>query len=146
MDAKKPFRLQAVLRYRQRVETRLTQELARLVHAIDEAESSHRQQRQWWEEGLHTLGARQQSGLSATELFVHSTFLQRLSGEMAQQVQVVAAFRESAAQVRQRLEQAMRDRKILENLQEKARMQQRKVALQQEARTLAEIALRRFVS
>jgi hypothetical protein len=54
--------------------------------------------------------------------------------------------RDAVKQARERLEQAMKDRKIIENLQEKARITQKQQTLKEEERALGEMALRRFAS
>jgi flagellar biosynthesis chaperone FliJ len=54
--------------------------------------------------------------------------------------------RDAVKQGRERLEQAMKDRKIIENLQEKARITQKQQTLKEEERALGEMALRRFAS
>jgi flagellar export protein FliJ len=89
---------------------------------------------------------KERSGLPAAELFMYSAFVQQLSAEMAPQAQVIVDLRDAVKQARERLEQAMKDRKILENLQEKARMTQKQQTLKEEERALGEMALRRFAS
>jgi len=144
MKARKPFRLQGVLRYRQQVEKQLKGELTRLTQALAEAESIRLRQFQQWESCCQTLHITQQAGLAATDLFLYSAFLQRLSTEMRQQDQAIEGLHQAVERTRERLEQAMRDRKILENLQQKFAFQRHKEDLRDEERTLAEMALRRF--
>ena len=144
MSPKRPFRLHAVLRYRQQVEEQLGGECTRLMQAVAEAEKKRFLQQQQWEGCLQVLRGKQQSGLPAAELCTYGVFLERLSAEMAHQAQVIATLRRATEEARRCLEQAMKDRKILENLQEKAKMQERKEARRDAEQTLAEIALRRF--
>jgi len=144
MAAKKPFRLHTVLRYKQQIEERLQGELAHLTQQLTAAEEQRVQQQQQQERCLQALRQREQAGLAAAELLTYSTFLQQLSVEMSQQAQVIAALRDAIEQARARLEQAMKDRKVIENLQEKAYLTQKKQTLRDEERTLAEMALRRF--
>lgn len=146
MASKKPFRLRTVLRYKQQLEERLQGELARLTQALAEAEAVCVQQREQRESCLALLRMKECSGLPAAELFMYSAFVQQLSTEMAQQAQVIADLREAVKKARERLDQAMKDRKIIENLQEKARITQKQQTLKEEERTLGEKALRRFAS
>jgi flagellar export protein FliJ len=146
MASKKPFHLRTVLRYKQQLEERLQGELARLTQALAEAEAVCVQQREQRESCLALLHMKERSGLPAAELFMYSAFVQQLSTEMAQQAQVIADLREAVKKARQRLEQAMKDGKIIENLQEKARTTQKQQTLKEEERTLGEMALRRFAS
>ena len=144
MASKKPFRLRTVLRYKQQLEERLQGELARLTQALAEAEGVCVQQREQRESCLALLRMQERSGLPAAALFMYSAFVQQLSAEMAQQAQAIADLREAVKKARERLEQAMKDRKIIENLQEKARTTQKQQTLKEEERTLGEMALRRF--
>jgi flagellar biosynthesis chaperone FliJ len=59
---------------------------------------------------------------------------------------VIVDLREAVKNTRERLEQAMKDRKIIEDLQEKARITQKQQTLKEEERALGEMALRRFAS
>jgi flagellar protein FliJ len=144
MAGKAPFRLRTVLRYKQQIEERLQGELAHVTQQLVAAEEQHAQQQQQQEECLHTLHQRQQIGLAAAELLTYSAFLQQLGVEMSQQARVIADWHEAVEQARARLEEAMKDRKILENLQEKAHLAHKKETLRDEERRLAEMALRRF--
>jgi flagellar FliJ protein len=144
MAAKKPFRLRTVLRYKQQREKRLQGELAHLSQQLVAAEAQRVRLQQQQEHCLHALRQREQAGLAAAELLTYSAFLQQLSGEMSQQAQAIADLHAAVEQARARLEQAMKDRKVIENLQEKAHLTQKKQTLRDEERTLAEIALRRF--
>jgi flagellar protein FliJ len=146
MASKKPFRLRTVLRYKQQLEERLQGELARLTQALAEAEAVCLQQRERRQSCLALLRLKERSGLPAAELFMYSAFVQQLSAEMAQRAQVIADLRDAVKQARERLEQAMKDRKILENLQEKARISQQRQTRKEEERALGEMALRRFAS
>jgi flagellar FliJ protein len=144
MAGKAPFRLRTVLRYKQQIEERLQGELAHVSQQLIAAEERHAQQQQQQEGCLHALHQREQIGLAAAELLTYSVFIQQLCVEMSQQTQVIAALHEAVEQARARLEEAMKDRKILENLQEKAHLAHKKETLRDEERRLAEIALRRF--
>ena len=146
MAGKKAFRLAAVLRYKQQLEERLQGELARLIQALAQAENVGVQQREHRESCLAALHLKEQTGLPAAELLLYSAFVQQLSVEMAQQAQLIAELRESVSQARAHLEQAMKDRQIIENLQEKARLAHKQQTRQEEERALAEVALRRFSS
>jgi flagellar export protein FliJ len=146
MAAKKPFRLRSVLRYKQQVEERLQGELLRLTQALAEAEAVHLQQQAQHTHCLHALRQREHIGVSAAELLTYSAFLERLSGEISQQTQVIANLHVEVQQARQRLEQAMRDRQAIEKLQERARITQNQQLRKDEERTMAEIALRRFTA
>jgi flagellar FliJ protein len=144
MASKKPFRLRTVLRYKQQLEERLQGELARLTQALAEAEAVCVQQREQRESCLALLRMKERSGLPAAELCMYSAFVQQLSAEMAQQAQAIADLREAVKKARERLEQAMKDRKTIESLQEKARTTQKQQTLKEEERALGEMALRRF--
>lgn len=144
MAAKKPFRLHTVLRYKQQVEERLQGELAHLTQQLAAAEAHRVQQQQHQEHCLQALRQRAQVGLATAELLTYSAFLQQLAVEMSQQARVIADMREAVEHVRTRLEQAMKDRKMMENLQEKAHLTQKQQTLRDEERTLGEMALRRF--
>jgi flagellar FliJ protein len=144
MAGKQPFRLRTVLRYKQQIEERLQGELAHLIQQLAVAEEQHAQQQQQQEGCLHALHQREQCGLAAAELLTYSAFLQQLGVEMSQQAQVIAELRAAVEQARTRLEEAMKERKILENLQEKAHLTQKKETVRDEERRLAEMALRRF--
>jgi flagellar FliJ protein len=133
-----------VLRYKQQVEERLQAEILRLAQALAEAEAVRVQQQEQHAHCLHALRQREHNGVSAAELLTYSTFLEQLSGGIARQTQVIADCQEEVQQARQRLEHAMKDRKVIENLQERARITQQQQVRQAEERTMAEIALRRF--
>jgi len=77
---------------------------------------------------------------------MYGAFVQQLSAEMPPQAQVMVDLRDAVKQARERLDQAMKDRKILRNLQDKARMTQKQQTLKEEERALGEMALRRFAS
>jgi flagellar protein FliJ len=145
MAGKQPFRLRTVLRYKQQFEERLQGELAHLTQQLAATEEQHAQQQQQQEGCLHALHQREQVGLAAAELLTYSAFLQQLCVEMSQQAQVIADLRAAVEQARMRLKEAMKERKALENLQEKAHLTQKKETLRDEERRLAEMALRRFV-
>jgi flagellar export protein FliJ len=144
MATKKPFRLRTVLRYKQQVEERLQAELFRLAQALADAEAIRTQQQEQHAHCLRALSQHQHTGVSAAELLTYSAFLEQLSGEISRQNQVIADLQAEVNQARQHLEHAMKDRKVIENLQERARITQQQQVLKDEERTMAEIALRRF--
>jgi len=144
MATKKPFRLHSVLRYKQQVEEQLQGELLRLTQALAKAEAVHRQQQAQHVHCLRALRQRERIGISAAELVTYSAFLERLSGEITQQTQVIATLHAEVQQARRRLEHAMQDRKVIENLQERARIAQNQQVRKDEERIMAETALRRF--
>jgi flagellar FliJ protein len=144
MAGKPPFRLRTVLRYKQQIEERLQGELADVTQQLVAAEKRHALQQEQQEGCLHALHRREQIGLAAAELLTYSAFLQQLCVEMSQQARVIDDLHEAVEEARERLEEAMKDRKILENLQEKAHLAHKKETLRDEERRLAEVALRRF--
>jgi flagellar FliJ protein len=144
MATRKPFRLRTVLRYRQQQEERLQGELLHLAQALAEAEAVRVRLHERHAHCLQALRQREHSGVSAAELLTYSAFLEHLSGEISPQTQVIVNLQEEVQQARLRLQQAMKDRKMIENLQEQAQISQKRQILKDEDRTMAEVALRRF--
>lgn len=144
MAMKKSFRLRTVLRYKQQVQERLQAELRHLTQRLAEAEALHMHEQEQHRHCLRALRQREHAGVSAAELLTYSAYLDQLSSEMSRQTQVIADLRAEVQHARQSLEHAMQGRKVIENLQERARISEHQQVLKDEERAMAEVALRRF--
>jgi flagellar FliJ protein len=144
MAVRQAFRLGTVLRYKQQAEERVQGELARLTHELAAAEARLAHRRAEHARGLQALQQRQQRGVSAAELQMYSAYLQQLAHDIAAQTHAIADLRRAVEQARGRLEQAMKERKMLETLRDKATLAQQRQLLKEEERCMAETALRRF--
>ena len=117
------FRLESVLHYRRQLEAALQLQLARLEQARraeQQVLDGLRAQKEWQ---MDNLLSQQQEGprLDVPRLSQGLAYVEKLEGNMQEQVEVLAALAAQIEKKRGEVTKAMQDRKALENLKERER-------------------------
>lgn len=134
------FRLEALLKHRKYQEEVLQKELASARrHMLAEQKILHGQKASLREHQLE-LQRRQQQGTRVPEIVVVITYLAKLTDDLDNQHKRVAAAEREFQQARRALLEAVKKRKILENLKERQRQRHQQRLRKKERDAMDEVA------
>ncbi len=138
------FNLQAVLDHRQLVEDQLKRELAQIQRRLKTAQQEMGSLENRVNATMATLQQEQAVGMSSDQVVSVHTYLRRLAGQITTHKGLLADLEAQRSTKRDELNDALKRRKILENLKEQGlERYQRKIA-KKEMNFIDEIAVSRF--
>lgn len=144
--ARQGFRLQPVLNYREQVVELRQQELAALERSLQvERMALSTLQGHIFNLAMDIQSTQQRSPLDCALILNQYTYLQQLQGREEEQKARVADLAQKTEVKRTELAQALQEKQIIEKLRERFLAQQKEENLRQEARTLDEIGVVRFL-
>jgi flagellar FliJ protein len=138
------FPLEPVLHHRSFIEENLQKELAVLKKMLAHEERKLNSYRKAKYEFLCELQKKEEEGITVSEIVLYSSFIERLSMDIAKQRERVLEFEKKVDQKREDLIEAMKKRKILEKLKEKKRKAYLQEVMKKEQGFLNEVAINRF--
>ena len=139
---KKGFRLEQVLNYRKEVEKVRKQEFVQAKQELEDANDRLKSE----EERIDSLNSefmgRQQSGMTASELQIYSSFLRRKCVDIKNQRTNVGLLNHELSRKRETLMDASKGKKMLETLKKKSSLAFRKELADKEKEIIEEISVR----
>ncbi len=139
------FNLQAVLDHRQLIEDQLKRELAHLQHSLQLARQELERLENRMNATMVTLQQEQAAGMSSGQVVAVHAYLRRLSERISRQTGLVVDVEKQASTKRDQLNEALKRRKILENLKEQGLERYQRMMVKKEMNFIDEIAVSRFV-
>jgi flagellar export protein FliJ len=133
------FRLERVLQHRCREVDARSREVAAAQHVLQEAEQRRDEAQRQLLQCRADSAARRQEGLDATALEQAAAWQQELAARCRACEELVAGARRNFAAAREGLQQAWRDREVLERLRERQRLEWEQEQARRERRALDEI-------
>ena len=139
------FNLQAVLDHRQLIEDQLNRELAHLQHSLQMARQELERLENRMNATMVTLQQEQAAGMTSGQVVAVQAYLRRLSGQISRQKGLVVDVENQASTKRDQLNEALKRRKILENLKQQGLERYQRMMVKKEMNFIDEIAVSRFV-
>jgi len=136
------FKLQSVLNYRQSLEDQAQQDLTASLQSHKTLEAKYQQQVNSFNEYDRELTLRQQEGLTVAEMDLYESQIYHCRRMMVDLQQQLEQLNRRINEERNALQQAARDRQIMEKLKNKQEEEYRQELSRQERIMLDEISLR----
>jgi flagellar FliJ protein len=138
------FKLEPLLRYRQQIEETLQKELATLRQAIAKEKQILLVQKKKKTEYLATLDRFRHGHHTAAEVLPYYRFIDRISHDIERQRQRVRAVRRQLDVKRGELLDAVKKRKTIDRLKDKAAAAYRQQQQQQEQKMMNDVATQQY--
>ena len=138
------FNLQTVLDHRQMLEDQLKRELAQIQRHLTLARQELGRLEDQVNATTVSLQQEQTAGMSSDRVVAVFAYLRRLSGQITTQKALVADIEQKASTKRDELNDALKRRKILENLKQQGLERYQRMILKKEMNFIDEIAVSRF--
>jgi len=138
------FRLESVLKVRKHQEDRAQIVLAQSRAALEEAQSRLSRSEDTRRLVAAKLQRKMRDAVTISDVMIFQRYLERLSKEVDLQRQKVAEARAEFERRRGQLTEKMKDRKVIDRLREKQRIEQQHAAIRLEQAFINEAAVNRF--
>ncbi|MFQ5779776.1 MAG: flagellar export protein FliJ [Nitrospiria bacterium] len=135
--------LDTVLRYRSHLVEAVQRELAELKHRLSIEEDRLHRMDQRRREVINDMAERQNNGIKPEEISLSYQFIKRQGERIEDQQKIVKALTEQCEAQRVRLERLLREKKIVEKVQEKRQAIQADLLKKNENAILDEVSGRR---
>ena len=139
------FNMQTVLDHRQFIEDNLKKELAEIRQQAMAAQGQKELLKRKALDTAAALKREQAAGASSDQVVAYHAYLNRLSGRIAMQTNVVNAIKERESKKQEALLEAMKKRQILDKLKDQGLDRYNQIMLKKEMNFIDEIAVNRFV-
>jgi flagellar FliJ protein len=139
------FRFETVLNQRRLAEEILQKDLAEAQRELSAERAALRGKRNARRLCLLDLQRRRSKGFRAPEILIYAPYLERMDDEIEFQLKRVAAAERKVNQTRLAVIEAMKNRKILDKLKEKARDRHRQTLDERERKFVDDVASRQHV-
>lgn len=140
----RPFKLQAVLNHRRHREDTARRHFAEAAHRLDRAQRALAQQEKIRSEYRRAMRQKQDDSGSAMEILMYTRYLGRLDSEIRAQRKIVTDLVRDKEKLRRELMTSLKDRKIMEKLEERHRADEEKKARDLEQKMLSDVAISRY--
>ncbi len=139
------FRLKKVLQYRQHLEELRAMELSKTQAAKHSAENQLKNLTATKEQMLNEQNREMQqtTTMPLSSLRIHNDYLQHLQGRIGQQKETLKALSKEEEKHRIKLQEAVKDRKIVEKLEDRFKAQRKAYISRLEAQKIDEVAIRK---